>query len=177
MPNEDSSLQSWLNQEHPTEKILSVIGQICQVFRYAQQHGWGFVQIFPRFIFVEGVIKFLDLTGIYPIGEKLKYGVIGDYCAPEVAYSSDPVNEKMSTFALGALLYHAIHHYPPSLDSDDFAIYPIPLIYQILNTCLSLNQVNRYSLDQLVSLIVKTRQTLSFTKVDWQVVGRSTVGL
>ena len=177
LPNEENSLQTWLNQEHPTEQILSVLGQICQVFRYAQQHGWGFIQIFPRFIFVESVIKFVDLTGIYPLGEKLKYGLMGDYCPPEIAYSSDPVNEKISTFALGALLYHAIHHYPPSLNSDDFKINPIPKIYQILSTCLSLNPDDRYSLDQLINLIVKMRQEFSFGKVDWQVFGGSTVGL
>jgi len=177
LPSEETSLESWLNQEHSSEKILSVIGLICQVFRYTQQRGWCFVQVFPKFVQVEGSIKFFDLIDVYPEDKKLKYGVMGDYCSPEVSYSSLPIDEKVSTYLIGALLYHAVHHKPPALDSEDFAIAPIPKIYQLLKICLATVPEDRYPLAQLVSLIVETRQALKSIQVEWEVAKRSTVGL
>ena len=177
LPSEETSLESWLNQEHSSEKILSVIGLICQVFRYTQQRGWCFVQVFPKFVQVEGSIKFFDLIDVYPEDKKLKYGVMGDYCSPEVSYSSLPIDEKVSTYLIGSLLYHAVHHKPPALDSEDFAIAPIPKIYQLLKICLATVPEDRYPLAQLVSLIVETRQALKSIQVEWEVAKRSTVGL
>ena len=177
LPSDDRSLEYWLDQEHSSEQILSVIGLLCQVFRYAQQRGWCFVQLFPSFVQVEGSIKFLDLTGVYPDGEKLKYGLTEGYCAPEVAYSSQPIDEKVSTYLIGSLLYHAVHNKSIPSDSESFAIAPIPKIYQLLKTCLATVPEDRYPLAQLVSLIVETRQALKTVQVEWEVAKRSTVGL
>lgn len=177
LPSDEISLEYWLNKEHSSEQILSVIGLICQVFRYAQQRGWCFVQLFPSFVQVEGSVKFLDLIGVYPDNEKLKYGLAEGYCAPEVAYSSQPIDEKVSTYLIGALLYHAIHHKPIPPDSESFAIAPIPKIYQLLKTCLATVPEDRYPLAQLVSLIIETRQALKTVQVEWEVAKRSTVGL
>jgi PPM family protein phosphatase len=177
LPSDDRSLEYWLDQEHSSEQILSVIGLLCQVFRYAQQRGWCFVQLFPSFVQVEGSVKFLDLIGVYPDGEKLRYGLTEGYCAPEVAYSSQPIDEKVSTYLIGSLLYHAIHHKPIPPDAESFAIAPIPKIYQLLKTCLATIPEDRYPLAQLVSLIVETRQALKTVQVEWEVAKRSTVGL
>jgi serine/threonine protein phosphatase PrpC len=177
LPSDDRSLENWLDQEHSSEQILSVIGLLCQVFRYAQQRGWCFVQLFPSFVQVEGSIKFLDLTGVYPDREKLKYGLTEGYCAPEVAYSSQPIDEMVSTYLIGSLLYHAVHNKPISPDGESLAIAPIPKIYQLLKTCLATVPEDRYPLAQLVSLIVETRQALKTVQVEWEVAKRSTVGL
>jgi len=175
LPNEAMSFEHWLNQEHSAEEILPVIGLICQVFRYVQQRGWCFVQVFPSFIQVEGSVKFFDLTGVYPESEKLKYGLMGYYCPPEIAYSSHPIDEKVSSYVVGALLYHAFHHKPPT--SENCAIAPIPKIYQLLKTCLASASEDRYPLAQLVSVIVELRQTFKSVEVKWEIATRSTVGL
>jgi serine/threonine protein phosphatase PrpC len=177
LPSDEISLEYWLNQKHSSEQILSVIGLICQVFRYAQQRGWCFIQLFPSFVQVESSVKFLDLIGVYPDGEKLRYGLTEGYCAPEVAYSSQPIDEKVSTYLIGSLLYHAIHHKPIPPDAESFVIAPIPKIYQLLKTCLATVPEDRYPLAQLVSLIVETRQVLKTVQVEWEVAKRSTVGL
>jgi protein phosphatase len=177
LPSDDRTLEYWLDQEHSSEQILSVIGLLCQVFRYAQQRGWCFVQLFPSFVQVEGSIKFLDLTGVYPDGEKLKYGLTEGYCAPEVAYSSQPIDEKVSTYLIGSLLYHGVHNKSIPPDGESFLIAPTPKIYQLLKTCLAMVPEDRYPLAQLVSLIVETRQALKTVQVEWEVAKRSIVGL
>jgi PPM family protein phosphatase len=177
LPSEEMSLEDWLSQEHSSEQILAVIGLVCQVFHYAQQRGWCFVQVSPKFVQVAGGIKFLDLTGVYPKGEKLRCGLMGAYCPPEVAYSSHPIDDKVSTYVIGSLLYHAIHRAPLAIDSEDLAIAPIPRLYQLLKTCLSLVPEDRYPLSQLVSLLVETRQLMRSVQVDWKIARRSTVGL
>ena len=56
-----------------------------------------------------------------------------NYAAPELAYGSHPIQETMSSYTVGALLYHAIHKQPLSSTSQiDLKINPIPRIYQLL---------------------------------------------
>jgi PPM family protein phosphatase len=177
--SEEVSLEEWLNQEHSTEQILAAIGLVCQVFHYAYQRGWCFVQVFPKFVYVTKGVKFFDLTGVYPKGEKLRYGLQGYYCPPEFAYSSHPIDDKVSTYLIGSLLHHATHHESLAGDTDieNLAIARIPRLYQILNICLSMEPEDRYPLPQLVNLLVETRQLMRLVQVDWEIARRSTVGL
>jgi protein phosphatase len=177
LPEEKTTLQAWLGQDNSLETSLSITSQVCQFFRYIHQRGWCFVQILPQFIQVETPIKFFDLTGAYPLNEKLKSGLLENYCAPELA-SSHPIQEAMSSYTVGALLYHAIHKKPLSADNPiDIKINPIPRIYQLLKIALSPLPEERFPLSQLLSLLVETRKSLPATKIHWNVASQSTTGL
>jgi protein phosphatase len=177
LPEEKTTLQAWLGADNSLESSLSITSQVCQFFRHIHQRGWCFVQILPQFIQVETPIKFFDLTGAYPLNEKLQSGLLENYCAPELAYSH-PIQEAMSSYTVGALLYHAIHKQPLSSDNQiDIKINPIPRIYQLLKIALSPLPEERFPLSQLVSLLVETRKSLQATKIHWNVASQSTTGL
>jgi serine/threonine protein phosphatase PrpC len=177
LPEEKTTLQSWLGADNSLESSLSITSQVCQFFRHIHQQGWCFVQILPEFIEIGIPLKFFDLTGAYPLNEKLKSGLLENYCAPELAYSH-PIQEAMSSYTVGALLYHAIHKQPLSSDNQiDIKINPIPRIYQLLKIALSPLPEERFPLSQLVSLLVETRQSLQATKIHWNVASQSTTGL
>ncbi|OCR02612.1 serine/threonine protein phosphatase [Oscillatoriales cyanobacterium USR001] len=177
LPEDNTTLQAWLGQDNSLESSLSITSQVCQFFRYIYQRGWCFVQILPQFIQVETPLKFFDLTGAYPLNEKLKSGLLENYSAPELAYSH-PIQEAMSSYTVGALLYHAIHKQPLSSDNQiDIKIAPIPRIYQLLKIALSPLPEERFSLSQLLSLLVETRQSLQVSEINWNVASRSTIGL
>ena len=177
LPEDNTTLQDWLGQDNSLETSLSITSQVCQFFRYIHQRGWCFIQILPQFIEVETPLKFFDLTGAYPLNEKLQSGLLENYCAPELAYSH-PIQEAMSSYTVGALLYHAIHKQPLSSDNQiDIKINPIPRIYQLLKIALSPLPEERFPLSQLVSLLVETRQSLQATKIHWNVASQSTTGL
>ncbi|WRH67817.1 MAG: protein phosphatase 2C domain-containing protein [Planktothrix sp. GU0601_MAG3] len=177
LPEEKTTLQAWLEQDNSLESSLSITSQVCQFFRHIHQQGWCFVQILPEFIEIGIPLKFFDLTGAYPLNEKLQSGLLENYCAPELAYSH-PIQEAMSSYTVGALLYHAIHKQPLSSDNQiDIKINPIPLIYQLLKISLSPLPEERFSLSQLLSLLVETRQSLQATKIHWNVASQSTTGL
>ena len=178
LPEDNTTLQSWLGEDNSLESCLSITSQVCQFFRYIHQRGWCFVQILPEFIELGTPIKFFDLTGAYPLNEKLRSGLSENYAAPELAYGSHPIQEAMSSYTVGALLYHAIHKQPLSSTSQiDLKINPIPRIYQLLKIALSPLPEERFPLSQLLSLLVETRQSLQGTKIDWNVASRSTTGL
>jgi protein phosphatase len=177
LPEEKTTLQSWLEADNSLESSLSITSQVCQFFRHIHQQGWCFVQILPQFIEIGIPLKFFDLTGAYPLNEKLKSGLLENYCAPELAYSH-PIQEAMSSYTVGALLYHAIHKQPLSCDNQiDIKINPIPRIYQLLKIALSPLPEERFPLSQLVSLLVETRKSLQATKIHWNVASQSTTGL
>lgn len=178
LPEDNTTLQSWLGEDNSLESCLSITSQVCQFFRYIHKHGWCFVQILPQFIELGTPIKFLDLTGAYPLNEKLRSGLSENYAAPELAYGSHPIQEAMSSYTVGALLYHAIHKQPlSSTNQIDLKINPIPRIYQLLKIALSPLPEERFPLSQLLSLLVETRQSLQGTKIHWNVASRSTTGL
>ncbi len=178
LPEDNTTLQSWLGEDNSLESCLSITSQVCQFFRYIHKHGWCFVQILPQFIELGTPIKFLDLTGAYPLNEKLRSGLSENYAAPELAYGSHPIQEAMSSYTVGALLYHAIHKQSLSSTSQiDLKINPIPRIYQLLKIALSPLPEERFPLSQLLSLLVETRQSLQGTKIHWNVASRSTTGL
>jgi protein phosphatase len=177
LPEEKTTLQSWLGADNSLESSLSITSQVCQFFRYIHQRGWCFVQILPQFIEVETPLKFFDLTGAYPLNEKLKFGLSENYCARELA-EGNPIQEAMSSYTVGALLYHAIHKQPLSSDNQiDIKINPIPRIYQLLKIALSPLPEERFPLSQLLSLLVETRKSLQATKIHWNVASQSTTGL
>ncbi|MEZ2232549.1 protein phosphatase 2C domain-containing protein [Microcoleus sp.] len=178
LPEDNTTLESWLGEDNSLESCLSITSQVCQFFRYIHKHGWCFVQILPQFIELGTPIKFFDLTGAYPLNEKLRSGLSENYAAPELAYGSHPIQETMSSYTVGALLYHAIHKQPlSSTNQIDLKINPIPRIYQLLKIALSPLPEERFPLSQLLSLLVETRQSLQGTKIDWNVASRSTTGL
>ena len=178
LPEDNTTLESWLGEDNSLESCLSITSQVCQFFRYIHQRGWCFVQILPEFIELGTPIKFFDLTGAYPLNEKLRSGLSENYAAPELAYGSHPIQEAMSSYTVGALLYHAIHKQPlSSTNQIDLKINPIPRIYQLLKIALSPLPEERFPLSQLLSLLVETRQSLQGTKIHWNVASRSTTGL
>ncbi|GAA6623622.1 PP2C family protein-serine/threonine phosphatase [Scytonema sp. NUACC26] len=176
LPEHEKTLSVWLTQDHSLETTISLASQVCQFFRYIYQQGWCFVHIVPAFIQIGTPIQFFDLTGVRVVGEKLSYGLTGDYCPPELALGY-PIDEQVSTYIVGTLLYQSIHHQPPNLDNPcNLEIKSIPRIYQIIHICLS-PFGNRFSLSQLLSILVETRQLYSTPKIRWNVSNRSTVGL
>ena len=178
LPDENQSLEHWLKTEHDLEQSLLITSQICQVFRYLHQRKWCILNFVPRFIQMGTLIQFFDLTSVYPLGEVLKCGFMGNYYAPELAYSKDPIEEKMSSYALGALLYQIIHRQNlPTDPTKQIEINPIPQIYQILKICLSQLPEERFTLEQLLKILVNTRQEITIPKVNWETASLSTLGL
>jgi len=178
LPDENQSLEHWLKTEHDLEQSLLITSQICQVFRYLHQRKWCILNFVPRFIQMGTLIQFFDLTSVYPLGEVLKCGFMGNYYAPELAYSKDPIEEKMSSYAVGALLYQIIHRQNlPTDPTKQIEINPIPQIYQILKICLSQLPEERFTLEQLLKILVNTRQEITIPKVNWETASLSTLGL
>ena len=179
LPNTDETLENWLTQSHSLEYSLLLVCQVYQFFRHVHQQQWCVVQIFPQFIQLGTPVKFFDLTGAYPVGDQLTSSFLGEYCAPEIAYNINcTINEQMSAYTVGVLLYQAIHQKLPTQNYDiDLEIKRIPLIYQILKLCLSPIPEERFPLSQLLSLLVESRKSILTPQIQWNVYGRSTVGL
>lgn len=178
LPKENQTLETWIKTEHPLEESIFLTSQICQLCRYLHQKGWCFINILPQFIQMGTPIQFFDLTSAYPLGETLNSGLIGTYCAPELAYCKNPIQETMSSYTVAALLYQIIHKRPLSTDQTiEIEINPIPIIYQILKICLSSLPEERFPLEQLLKILVHTRQNISTPKINWQIASSSTVGL
>lgn len=178
LPKENQTLETWLKTEHPLEESIFLTSQICQLCRYLHQKGWCFINILPQFIQMGTPIQFFDLTSAYPLGETLNSGLIGTYCAPELAYCKNPIQETMSSYTVAALLYQIIHKRTLSTDQTiEIEINPIPIIYQILKICLSSLPEERFPLEQLLKILVHTRQNISTPKINWQIASSSTVGL
>lgn len=177
LPPAEQTLATWLTQKHPLEQSLLVASQVCQLLRYVLSQGWCLIQIYPQFIQMGTPVQFFDLTGAYPVGLQLDYGIIGDYCPPGIGLGC-PITEQMCAYVVGALLYQSIHHQLPNWhEGVQPEIKPIPRIYQILKNCLSPTLAQRFTLSQLLSMLVETRQLLSKPQVQWHVAGRSTTGL
>ncbi len=174
-PNPENTLDTWLAQDNSLEASLSLTSQVCQFFRYAHQRNWCFVNIIPNLVEMGTPIKFFDLTSAYPLAEKLNTGLLGDYCAPELAFSNHPIDELMSTYTVGALLYHAIHKQP--VNQNDLTINPIPRIYQIISISLADLPEERFALGQMLSLLLETRQIINNKKIHWNIASNSTIGL
>ncbi|WP_204103109.1 MULTISPECIES: protein phosphatase 2C domain-containing protein [Spirulina sp. CCY15215] len=174
-PQKEENLATWLEGEHSQEGSLLLASQVCQFFRVLSQKQWCLVSLFPQFIQMGTPIRFFDLTGVYPTGEILKSGLVADYCAPEVA-SDRPIDEQMSTYIVGLLLYQAIHHRLPE-DKLNPDIDKIPRIHQILKIALNPIADDRFFLSQLLNLLVETRQSLRSRQIRWQIASQSTVGL
>jgi protein phosphatase len=178
LPKENQTLETWLKTEHSLEESIFLTSQICQLCRYLHQRGWCFINILPQFIQMGTPIQFFDLTSAYPLGETLNSGLIGTYCAPELAYCKNPIQETMSSYTVAALLYQIIHKLTLSTDQTiEIEINPIPIIYQILKICLSSLPEERFPLEQLLKILVHTRQNISTPNINWQIASSSTVGL
>jgi protein phosphatase len=178
LPQENQTLETWLKTEHSLEESIFLTSQICQLCRYLHQREWCFINILPQFIQIGTPIQFFDLTSAYPLGETLNSGLIGTYCAPELAYCKNPIHETMSSYTVAALLYQIIHQQTLSTDQIiETQIKPIPIIYQILKICLSSLPEERFPLEQLLKILVRTRQNISTPKINWQIASSSTVGL
>ncbi|QOV23995.1 PP2C family protein-serine/threonine phosphatase [Anabaenopsis elenkinii] len=177
-PDQSQTLETWLTAEHTLEESLFLTTQVCQFFRYIHQRDWCLISLLPPWVQMGTPIKFFDLTTAYPLGATLPSGLLGDYLAPELGYSQNPIQESMSTYTVGALLYHIIHQHPlPQELSLEFQIKPIPQIYQILKISLAPVAEERFNLSQLLNVLVETRKSYSTIKTKWQIATGSTVGL
>jgi PPM family protein phosphatase len=176
-PKEDLTLENWLQQEHDRAEEIGLVIQLCQLFSHIAKQNWCAIDISPKFIEVGKPLKIFDLSSTYPKDEKLAAGMLGDYCAPELA-SSPNVNELMSSYTIGALFYQLIHRKLPELDRDfNLEIQPIPRIYQLLKISLSPDPQERFPIGQLLNLLIELRNSLKTKKVQWDVASSSTVGL
>ncbi|BAY95341.1 MULTISPECIES: PP2C family protein-serine/threonine phosphatase [unclassified Tolypothrix] len=177
-PEYTKTLDTWLQSDHSLEESLYITTQVCQFFRYVYERTWCFISLETHLIKIGTPCQFFDLTNAYPVSEMLTAGLLGNYCAPELAYNKSPIHESMSIYTVGALLYHSIHKQPllPH-QTIELKINPIPRIYQILKICLSPVIEERFSLSQLLSILVETRQAIRAPKIKWNVASRSTVGL
>lgn len=176
LPRENQTLETWLKTEHTLEESLLITGQICQLFRYIYQREWCVINILPQFIKIGTPIEFFDLTNAYPVDEILTSGLVGNYCDPELAYCKSPIQETMSSYTVAALLYQIIHKQTLPTDQE-IEISPIPIIHQILKICLSTLLEERFTLEQLLQILVSTRQEISTPKINWEMASSSTVGL
>jgi len=177
-PDQIKTLETWLNLEHTPEESLVLVSQVCQFLRYVHQHNWCLISIIPQLVQMTTLIQFFDLTNAYPVGEVLPSRLSGDYCAPELGYDKTPINELMSSYTVGALLYHAIHQQPLQIEQTiDIQVKPIPRIYQLLKISLSPIPEERFTLSQLLGILVETRHQISTPKIHWQFASSSTIGL
>jgi serine/threonine protein phosphatase PrpC len=181
LPDTDITLAAWLKQTKSFEEVLSITIQFCQIATYLYKHGWGLAQINPQLIANSRPIALYDLTGVFAIGSDRK-GLAGNYCAPELAIGCK-IDEQVSSYLIGSLLYQAIHHHLPqgNINSDESIdpfpfIKPIPGIYQLLNACLSANG-DRPVLSQILNLLVEVQQSSKRDHILWDIAGKSTVGL
>lgn len=176
-PQENLTLEAWLKEEHSKEEALTLVIQVCQLFSYIAKKNWYLINLLPRFIEIDKPLKIFDLTCAYSIEESLTSGIIGEYCAPELA-SIRSINESMSSYAIAALLYQTIHQkLPQSGQIITLEIEPIPRIYQLLKIALSSVPEERFPLAQFLSLLIETRNSLRSLKVQWNIASYSTIGL
>ena len=117
LPEPETSLATWLETEKELSSILPVIIQFCQLINYISQHGWSLVQINPKAIAITKPIQLYDLVGAFKIAEIPANAMIGTYCPPELALGR-PVDEQMSSYAIGVLLYEAIHNQQPRVSEN-----------------------------------------------------------
>ncbi|MGC9503148.1 protein phosphatase 2C domain-containing protein [Baaleninema sp.] len=176
-PEEQKTLTRWLDTTHPPTEILTTIAQLCQLFWYFHQNQGCAIDLDPDFIEIRQPIRVFDLTNVYPEGTPLNSGLMGTYVAPELA--SNPVpEEKNSTYTIGALLYCALLGEPWEPDgSIDSKICAVPRFSQLLELSLSPVSDDRFSLEQLRSLLIETRNELTIPRVTWETASDSTVGL
>ena len=175
-PQEQKTLVTWLQEKHSIEEYLSITIQICQFSSYLRQQQWCFVNLLTQLIEIGKPIQFVDLTNAYPLDESPAAGLMGNYCAPELAAAHN-IQESMASYTVGALLYQCFHQQPPSDRELDLEIKPIPRIYQLLKIALSPIPEERFPVAQLLSLLVETRSLFRHKKIQWQVASRSTLGL
>ena len=184
LPDAPQTLDTWLQQQHEPEASLLLASQFCQFCRYVYQKQWCVVNILPKFIEMGKTVQFIDLTGAYPVETKLNSGLQGEYCAPELTLNS-VIAEAMSTYTVATILHQALYQeLPPRYDkldnpAEDIRVdwQKIPSIYQILTISLTAIPEERFSLSQLLNLLVKTRKSLQTKEVNWSVASRSTLGL
>jgi PPM family protein phosphatase len=176
-PKEELTLEHWFKAEHAQAEEIGLVIQLCQLFSHIAKQNWCAIDISPKFIEVGKPLRIFDLSSTYPKDEKLAAGMLGDYCAPELA-SSPNVNELMSSYTIGALFYQLVHRKLPELDRDfNLEIQPIPRIYQLLKISLSPDPQERFPISQLLNLLIELRNSLKTKKVQWDVASSSTVGL
>lgn len=172
------TLDTWLKSEPSLEDSLFITSQVCQFLRYVHERNWCFILIEPRLIKIGTPCTFFDLTSAYPVGETLPFCLSGSYCASELALNKSLIHESMSTYTVGALLYYSIHQQPLSPhQTTELTINPIPGIYQILKITLSPIPEERFTLSQLLTILLEHRQAIRNPKIRWNVASRSTVGL
>ena len=177
-PEDTKTLEYWIKTENILEEYLSIASQICQFLRYIYERNWCLISIEPQLIQIGTPSQFFDLTNAYPIGEILPSGLQGNYCAPELASNKTPIHQSMSSYTVGALLYHSIHKKPLSPHQTiDIEINRIPRIYQILKISLSPAPEERFPLSQFLTILLETRQSIRIPKIQWKVASSSTVGL
>lgn len=172
------TLDTWLKSEPSLEDSLFITSQVCQFLRYVHERNWCFISIEPRLIKIGTPCTFFDLTSAYPVGETLPFCLSGSYCASELASNKSLIHESMSSYTVGALLYHSIHQQPLSPhQTTELTINPIPGIYQILKITLSPIPEERFTLSQFLTILLEHRQAIRNPKIRWNVASRSTVGL
>ena len=174
-PDDKLTLSNWLKNSPSPLEALKLSTQICQFFWYFHQKKWCFIDLDPDLIEVGKPIRCFDLTCAYPEAQRLTNGLIGTYCAPELAFNPTP-EEKSSTYTIGALLYHTLHGEPPNKDLESKEC-SVPLFSQLLGLSLSPILDERFSLLQLRSLLIQAYNTLDTVRVSWEIASESTVGL
>lgn len=174
-PAVENTLTHWLTQSHSDEEKLSLLVTLCQGFFYLSQNGWYSLNLSPDYISIETPIKLYDLTHIYPQEIALTTGLLGKYCSPELSYSKR-INQFMSSYVIGSLMYQMFHDNQLP-NSENLTVKLIPRIYQILQVCLSPIAEERYPLNQLLKLLIETRNALRQKIISWQIAKKSILGL
>lgn len=181
LPDKLESLSTWLARQTDLDIVLTVICQLCHLFKYIFQRGWVMININPDLVLIRSnhPCQIVDLTDAYPLETEIPHGIVADYCAPELAFLSHPINEKMSTFTVASLLYESLHKQRVAIDeiSSPIEIKPIPGLYQILKISLLSSPKDRFGLDQFLNLLLTLRQSLRNPVIQWDYAAQTTVGL
>jgi protein phosphatase len=185
-PTVEKSLEHWLKQPHTPTEVLLVAGQICQLFCLLARHNWCVLAIAPQFVQMDIPPTVFDLTAIHPLEQPLLVGLQGSYFPPELI-TGGILHPHTSTYIIGLILLQGL--FPTEAQdflAQDFttsgqwqepALPLHPKLYQILKTVLASNPDERFSLEQLLSLLIETRVSLQQPQLSWQIASHSTVGL
>jgi len=177
LPDPEYTLTGWLKTNPSRAEALSLVIQLCQCCFYFSQKGWYLINIIPDLLEFNNRLKLYDLTQVFAAEENLSSGLVGSYCAPELATAAT-INSLMSSYTVGALLYQSLHQKTPDFSNNlNLSIEPIPQFYQLLKIVLSPLPQERFPLEQLHQLLLSLRDTVRSTKILWQVATGSTVGL
>lgn len=153
------------------QQALLISIQLCQFVRNLATQGWCMYDISLESVTFDRILIFHELNFFAPLDSSLSIILDGQFCPPELLYSSISLNEASSTYIVGKVILYLIcgETYSP-------VIPRISLLNQVLQLATSLEARNRPNLDQLLKLIFDIRIQQK-RPLHWQFSGITEIGL